>query len=96
MADFGRAIELDPGYAPALTNRGLANRQIGEEQRALADFNNALAADENYVPALIARANLLRVQGQSERALRGSRQGPSISIPNRRRRCTRAASCISA
>ena len=69
MADFSKAVQLDPNYAPAYTNRALALRQTNRNDQALADFSRAIQADPNYGPAYIGRANLLRAQNQYQEAL---------------------------
>jgi len=40
---FTRALELDPGLAPAYRGRALARFELGEEQEGLADLERALA-----------------------------------------------------
>jgi len=42
IADFNKAIELDPGCAEAYHNRGVAYRRKGEHKRAIADLNKAM------------------------------------------------------
>ena len=41
IVDYNQAIQLNPNYANAYYNRGLAYQQLGENQRALADFREA-------------------------------------------------------
>ena len=43
LADFNKAIRLDPNYAQAYANRGLIYRQTGRLELALADYNKALS-----------------------------------------------------
>jgi tetratricopeptide (TPR) repeat protein len=42
IADFDKAIDLDPTYAEAYINRGAAYGKIGQFDRALADFNKGV------------------------------------------------------
>lgn len=42
MADFNRAIELNPSYAWAIAGRGRTYRDQGRLEDALADFNRAI------------------------------------------------------
>ena len=45
LADFSRAIELDPGNAWAIASRGETYRLMGRYDEALADFNRAIELD---------------------------------------------------
>ncbi len=45
VADFARAVELDPTNANALFNRGSALDSLGEFDRAVADYTRALQLD---------------------------------------------------
>ncbi len=45
VSDFTRAVELDPGNANALFNRGSALDSLGEFDRAVADYTLALQLD---------------------------------------------------
>lgn len=47
MADFGRAIRLDPSYANAYVERGQVFQERGAFERAVRDFDAALAIDPN-------------------------------------------------
>jgi tetratricopeptide (TPR) repeat protein len=47
IADFDRALELDPNFAFAYRNRGWAYYWLKEYQRAFADFNHTLELDPN-------------------------------------------------
>lgn len=42
LADFSRAIELDPGYAWAIAQRGEACRELGRFEEAIADLSHAI------------------------------------------------------
>ncbi len=42
IADYDRAIDLNPDYALAYYNRGLAYKQQGQYERAIADFERCL------------------------------------------------------
>jgi len=45
LADYSRAIELDPKYAPAYYNRGIAKNAKGDLDGAIADYNRAVELD---------------------------------------------------
>ncbi len=48
IADYDRAIALDPNDANAYHNRGLAYRNINEYHKAIADYDRAIALDPDY------------------------------------------------
>ena len=52
LADFERALELDPKSAEAWMTRGTLFMRTARTERALADFDRALALDARHVEAL--------------------------------------------
>ena len=42
IADYSRAVELDPQHAAAYTTRAIAYDLKGEKEKAVADFKQAL------------------------------------------------------
>jgi len=42
IADFTDAIRLDPDFAPAYSNRGLAKSELGDNEGAITDYNQAI------------------------------------------------------
>jgi hypothetical protein len=63
LAQFGRALALDPGNPRAYNNRGVVLLQLGQTAPARADFERALS----LAPCLFdARLNLLRIGVLSE------------------------------
>ncbi len=65
LADFNKAISLDPNYAQAYANRGLIYRQTGKLDLALADYNKALQLDPNYAVAYLGRGIVYRQRKQT-------------------------------
>jgi len=58
LADFGRALALEPGSAMAHNNRGVALVMLGQKEAARSDFERALSIDPCQFDA---RLNLLRL-----------------------------------
>lgn len=52
IADFGRALRLDPTYAEAYVERGLVHNQRGAVEIAMRDFDTALALEPTLTRAL--------------------------------------------
>jgi len=55
LADFNRAIELDPENGWAIVSRGETYRSMGRHEEALADFNRAIELDPEYDWAIAQR-----------------------------------------
>ncbi|PSB03729.1 cag pathogenicity island protein Cag7, partial [filamentous cyanobacterium Phorm 46] len=62
LADYDRAIQLNPYNAIAYVNRGLAKYALGRNQEAITDYDRAIKLDPNYANAYknrgIAKSNL--------------------------------------
>src|SRR3984893_10335245 len=56
IADYDKAIELDPKYTVAYFNRGLAYGNKADLDHAIADFGKAIELDPKFAPAYNARA----------------------------------------
>ena len=69
VADFGRAIELDPGYALAYLNRGNARSFQGNSEAAIIDFDRAVALDPGNAEAYYNRATARSSLGNHEGAI---------------------------
>ena len=51
IADFDKAIEINPKYADAYNNRGNAKNQLKQYQEAIADYNKAIELNPKNVQA---------------------------------------------
>ena len=51
IADYNKAIALNPKYAIAYNNRGLAYDELKEHEKAFEDYNKAIALDPEYARA---------------------------------------------
>jgi tetratricopeptide (TPR) repeat protein len=55
IADFDRAIQINPNRADSYMGRGLAYRVKGDTDRAIADFDRAIQLDPNNANAYFSR-----------------------------------------
>jgi tetratricopeptide (TPR) repeat protein len=69
IADYTRAIELDPNGEPAYNNRGLAYYYKGEYGRAIADLNRAIELDPKSQTAYNNRGNAYKGKREYDKAL---------------------------
>ncbi|MDR1898454.1 MAG: tetratricopeptide repeat protein [Treponema sp.] len=69
VADFSRAIRLDPNDAKAYNSRGVAYDSKGEYDRAIADYNQAIRLDPNNASAYNNRGNAYYAKGEYDRAI---------------------------
>jgi tetratricopeptide (TPR) repeat protein len=77
IADYSRAIALDPNYANAYNNRGLAYQKKGKVDRAIADFSRAIELDPNNAAAYNNRGNAYDGKGEHGRAIADYRRALS-------------------
>jgi tetratricopeptide (TPR) repeat protein len=69
LADYDRAIELDPKYAEAHMNRGSALHKLGRVEEALAAYDRAIELDPRDFKAHYNRGNALAAKGEVEAAI---------------------------
>jgi tetratricopeptide (TPR) repeat protein len=69
IADYTKAIALDPNVALAYTNRGLAYYRKGEYERAIADHSKAIAIDPNHANAYYNRGVAYEQKGDKDQAI---------------------------
>jgi tetratricopeptide (TPR) repeat protein len=68
IAEFTKAIELDPNYAPSYASRGSAYGYLGEYQKAIDDYTKAIELDPTYPRAYINRGLAYSRLGESYKA----------------------------
>lgn len=69
LADFERAVALDPNYAKTYYNRGNTHRVLQQHTAALADFDRAIQLDPGYGIAYTGRGNTYADRQQHRAAL---------------------------
>ncbi|MFD9223432.1 tetratricopeptide repeat protein [Streptomyces sp. NPDC060064] len=69
LADFTRAIELDPDDSAAVAGRGLTCLRMGRFDEALADFTRAIELDATYAWAVADRGETYLRMGRFDEAL---------------------------
>jgi Tfp pilus assembly protein PilF len=69
LADFDKAIQINPGFYQAYANRALIHRRKNQDDRALADYNQAIQLNQSYDVAYIGRGNIYRQRKQLDAAL---------------------------
>lgn len=69
IADYTKAIELDPNYVAAYANRAIAKSAQGDHGGALEDFSTAEQIDPNSVVVLYSRAGMRFGQGDYDGAI---------------------------
>jgi len=69
IADYSRAIDLDPRYVHAYNNRGLALNAEGQPDRAVVDYSKAIALKPNYFEAYANRGLSFDDLGQIDKAI---------------------------
>ena len=69
IEDFNKAIELNPNYAEAYSNRGLVYAKKGDYDRAIEDLNKAIELDPNYAEAYNNRGIAFEGEGDYDRAI---------------------------
>jgi tetratricopeptide (TPR) repeat protein/S1-C subfamily serine protease len=69
VADYNKAIALNPNLAQAYNNRGLLYYEEGKPELALADWNKAIDLNPNFAGAYNNRGLLYYEEGSSDLAL---------------------------
>lgn len=69
IADYNKALELNPNYVTAYNNRGIAYRRLNNYAQAFADYNKAIELKPDYFFAYYNRAYAYQTLGQYDKAL---------------------------
>jgi Tfp pilus assembly protein PilF len=63
------AIRLDPRYAVAFSNRGVAYYSLGQYEQAIKDYDEAIRLDPRHVSAYTGRCGSYNSLGQHQQAM---------------------------
>lgn len=69
IADYTKAIKLDPKYAFAYNNRGASFGDLGKHEEAIADYTKAVEINPEYASAYYNRGISFDEQGKYEEAV---------------------------
>jgi len=69
IAEYNKAIEINPNYASAYYNRGCANAEMGQYSEAVADYDRALELRPNHFLAYYNRGLVYSRIGENEKAI---------------------------
>jgi tetratricopeptide (TPR) repeat protein len=69
IADFSKAIEIEPRYAYAYINRGNARQAKGDLEGAIADYTKAIEIDPQYAKTYFNRGAAQQAKGDLEGAI---------------------------
>ncbi|HEX7320228.1 MAG TPA: tetratricopeptide repeat protein [bacterium] len=69
VADYTRALDINPGFSAALLGRGNLLLKIGDFSGAIADYFRILEIDQKLVDAYVNRGNAYSALGQFDPAL---------------------------
>jgi len=69
IADYDKALELQPGFAEAYNNRGNAKDDLGRHEEAFADYDKALELQPGLAEVYFNRGNAKHDLGRSEEAI---------------------------
>ncbi len=69
IAEFNKAIEIDPNFADAYSRRGAAYSNKSDYDRAIKDFNKAIELDPKHEVALLNRASVYMLKENYKSAI---------------------------
>ena len=69
IADYNKAIEINPNYALAFYNRGFAWVVKKEYPKAIEDYRKAIDIEPNYASAYVIKASILRAMKKYDTAI---------------------------
>ncbi|MCX4434639.1 tetratricopeptide repeat protein [Streptomyces mirabilis] len=78
LAEFDRALALDPELARAYRGRGFSHGGLGDHEAGLADLDRADALEPDHAPTVSVRGEYHRILGHYDRALEDLDRGIAL------------------
>ncbi len=95
LADFERALAINPGYVDALASSAPSLRKLGRDPEGVRLIDRALELDPHHVNAMVIKGVLLHEQNRCHEALQIFDQAIAIHGPDRALLLKRAYACFS-
>ena len=70
IADYNKALQINPEYAETYFNRGVAHSLKGDYDRAIEDYTKALQINPQFAVAYLNRGSVYTDKGDYDRAIR--------------------------
>ena len=80
VEDFSKAIEQNPQYVKALTNRGASKYKLKDYKGAIEDLNKAIRLDPRYGYAIYNRAFVINALSDKDAACKDWRKAKSLGV----------------
>ena len=78
IADWTKAIEMNPIFTKAYFNRGVAKENLKDYQASIADYTKAIEIDSEYYPAYTNRGIVLEIVGNLKDACRDWKKAAAL------------------
>ena len=82
LADYDRAVGLDPTFLQAHYNRGIAHYRAGAYEKSIVDFNRVLTLDPGYTSAYFNRSFPLAALGRYDKAVKDVEKAMNLDPGN--------------
>ncbi|WP_051410953.1 tetratricopeptide repeat protein [Synechococcus sp. CC9616] len=78
IADWTKAIEINPMFAKAYFNRGVAKKNLKDYQASIADYTKAIEIDSEYYHAYTNRGIVLEIEGDLKGACKDWKKAAAL------------------
>ena len=90
IADYNKAIEINPDDADAYNNRGWVLYNLGKDKEAIADYNKAIEINPDHAKAYGNRGLLYDQLGDRQRAISDLQKAAQLFCEQRSPNCQKA------